>query len=114
MATKKAKIQVTVMSIGNKVLTNVNDTEYRIVNIEYTNKKGETKVSSAICYETNIPNLTQGLVCDAEAIMTEGNKDPLIVVTGFVTSRASAEDFDFEEVEDYVPETSKAKFQAAQ
>ena len=89
-----------IISIGEKVLQNTNDTEYVVSTVEFKNSKGETVQRSALLYvnAANAGNVSVGQTTNCRALPPrDGSNEVLLILDPInATARATADDFAFE------------------
>ena len=88
------QIKATVVSLGDTLLQNVNNTEYVVGTIQFDGKQ-----RSAICYKANLDKgITPGqsYICNV-TITADRPNEPIISISSLTSAiRASASDFDFD------------------
>lgn len=76
----KFQFAAKLLSVSEKVLANVNGTEYRVISVEFTDVKGTTQKASGIMYEKNYAHgVKVGETYSATATITA--QGPLIVAS---------------------------------
>ncbi len=106
---KIAKVDTELVSISSKPIDRKNsDKQYRIANVRFTvaTKGGgeKTAVTDALVNEANYQyGMEKGLTYQAKFIRTEGNANPLLVVSHFVRGERLDDTF-FDDLEEFVEE----------
>lgn len=101
---KIASFNAKMISLGETILSNINNTQYRIAVIEFPNAQGELVQRTAIAYETSIQNAIDnekppmsGETYSCQVVLNDGQPPLLkILFGGNSADRATLDDFGVE------------------